>query len=243
MKIISNFRDYYDHVAFRYGGGDPKIVYVRPFLDTGGDVVEKINDFRLLRRGQKVNSPISNSEYIDIVGDIQRIYYHRQDPDPVEAEITGLVIGNIFFLLMKRCWGPSDKVFHTLGDNDLAEIEKKFEKRYYYWGDKPNTKHFVNHKDDTLIDLCRFVGRPVFTFSLSSPHRYENVIFSKKCPNLGDLGIGKYITDEEMYQHLSYFVGNLIKTSPDMMPEYVVADKDKILQHGFDYKTSFRNVK
>ena len=32
MKIKSTFKDYYDHVAHIYGGGDPKCVYVRmPF--------------------------------------------------------------------------------------------------------------------------------------------------------------------------------------------------------------------
>ena len=41
MRIISKFRDYYDSIAHIYGGGDPKIVYVRddivaPTVSSGG---------------------------------------------------------------------------------------------------------------------------------------------------------------------------------------------------------------
>ena len=244
MKIISNFRDYYDHVAFRYGGGDPKIVYLRPYIDNKGDKIEQIFDRQLIRKGQKINSSIINNKYtdiIDIIDSIQRIYYHWGSPEPVEAEVAGLVIGNIFFLLMKRHWNKADTMFHIINNDDLTEIEEKFDKKIYWR--KPDTKCLVNHTDDSLIEMCKFVGKPVFIFRLLPQKRCEYVKFYKECPRLGELGIGKYITDEKMYQHLSYFVGNLIKPSPDMMPEPIVTDKDKIIEHGFDYKTSFRNVK
>jgi len=29
MKIISPFKDYYDWIAGKYGGGDPRMVYTR----------------------------------------------------------------------------------------------------------------------------------------------------------------------------------------------------------------------
>ena len=29
MKIISKFKDYYDFIGRKYGGGDPKVVYKR----------------------------------------------------------------------------------------------------------------------------------------------------------------------------------------------------------------------
>src|SRR5579859_3637473 len=32
MKIISGWKDYYDHVAHQFGGGDPKVRYERDFV-------------------------------------------------------------------------------------------------------------------------------------------------------------------------------------------------------------------
>ena len=45
MKIISKFKDYYDHVAYMYGGGDPKIIYDRKPIKfiKDGDIYDTLN--------------------------------------------------------------------------------------------------------------------------------------------------------------------------------------------------------
>jgi len=217
MKIISNYRDYYDHQAHIYGGGDPKIVYIRN---------HKHKDVPDLDIGEWVHK----CETVGILRSVYMLWYDsRKDFIP---DVRGIVIGDIFFGQIK----DSEKSdYRMLQDKD---VHRKYSDN---WQPKNKAKlsDFINHVDSTLIDLCKFINIPVFMFNV-----YRNTItIDKNCPNLGKLGVASYISAEQMYQDLSYFIGNKMKDSPDMMKEVVVDDKYKIIGHGFDYKSSFRNRK
>jgi hypothetical protein len=45
----------------------------------------------------------------------------------------------------------------------------------------------------------------------------------------------------QMYQELSYFMGNTIKEHPDTEPPVEVSNNCKIINAGFDLKQSFRH--
>lgn len=64
-----------------------------------------------------------------------------------------------------------------------------------------------------------------------------------KTPRLKDLGLSSLYPAEALYQDIAYFVGNVLHPSPDLAPPVFIADKDKIVQYGFDLKQSFRHRK
>jgi len=217
VKIISNFKDYYDYIPHLSGGGDPKIVFVRPRVNHdlpdrvdlssfGGEIFRKIcqlNDFL----GQDYSSQLV------VVGD--RIFYFTMyDP------------------LLKPELKERDYLIIT------KTIIDKAGSRYGRYKSKFYLPDLINHQDSDLIALCKHIGHPVF--SLFSSGRGSEWEVGEVAPNLGNLGIASYIDAEIMYQNLSYFVGNLMHDSPDISPPVELSNRDRILKHGFDLKTSFR---
>jgi len=231
MIIKSNFRDYYDHIAHIYGGGDPKIVYVRPYKQNIADQIDIRREFiRYAQQGHRYYTTLDDQwkTRCDSVGNAYDLYGSyfdgRNDYNP---EVRGIVVGDIFFTQIKM---KSDEPYRLVKKSDIKEP------KYSWWGKGPQYSDYINHKDETLIALCRIVGSPVFMFNT-----YRNsIIIHDMTPKLGEIGVASFISANEMYQHLSYFVGNVMKESPDMMPEIKIDDKYKIMGHGFDLKTSFR---
>jgi len=214
MKIISNFKDYYDFQAHIYGGGDPKICYIRNHKHID------VPDLDIREWEHKCVS-------VDILRDVYMLWYDSRKA--FIPEVRGIVVG--------------DRIFGQIKDSDKSEYrmlrEEDIKKKYSdNWQPKNKRKltDFINNVDGTLIDLCKHINIPVFMFNV-----YRNtIIIDKNCPNLGKLGIAGYIPAEQMYQGLSALICSKMKDSPDTMPIVNISDRTKIECHGFDYKTSFR---
>ena len=221
MKIISNFRDYYDYVPHLYGGGDPKIVFVRPRLNINRVARVDLTSFdemafkRINILGRYLTG--RNNSYksqLLIAGD--RIFYYTKY-EPVNPKLWE----NTYSLITQKV------------------IDKVFNERFSWREEARNPKlaSFINHQDKHFIDLCRHVGRPVFSLFSGNGGDWK---VGEISPNLGEMGVASFIEAEDMYQNLSYLVGNLMKDSPDISPPVELSDKHRILKHGFDLKTSFR---
>ncbi len=230
MRIITDFKDYYDHIAYQYGGGDPKIVYIRPHIHNKnigflGNLDIKSEYFY---RENKYRISIDGVECSESIGQAFSLYSKFYDGRNVyNPQVRIIIVGDIIFTQIKM---TEKENYRMITEDDIKSSK-------HTWGrTRRNLKEMVNYSDPKFVDLCRHFGLPVFMFNLEK----NNVYLDENCPNLGKLGIPKYIPDFMMYQHLSYFVGNVIKESPDMMPPVKVTDKDKILGHGFDVRTSFR---
>lgn len=225
MRIISNYRDYYDYIAHKYGGGDPKIIYVRPYKlkyvpDMGGIKFERTK--RAEFYGEKYKSKSLRN-----IKELYKRYYNND----LDIDIRGIIVGDIFFTQIRK--KPNGN-FRLLQEKDLRNKETS---KYRFLYKKLELINLVNSKDEDLLDVCKKVGLPVFMFNVLKNYDFE---IDENMPNLGNIGVASFITASEIYQHLSYFIGNRMKDCPDMMPEIKVTDKDKIIGHGFDYKTSFR---
>ena len=69
------------------------------------------------------------------------------------------------------------------------------------------------------------------------------IVIDKNIPILQEYGINHYIQPEQLYQDIAYYVSNKMVTSPDLEVHDNMTDKEKIVQHGFDLKQSFRHRK
>jgi hypothetical protein len=106
------------------------------------------------------------------------------------------------------------------------------------WGALFDYAYFVSQgeeRDAGLVEWSRLLGAPVFTF--------DDRDVDTNVPILAHIGMPALRSAEWMYQDLSYFVGNLLRESPDVKPPVEVSDKDKIVEHGFDLRQSFRHRK
>jgi len=232
MIIRSRFKDYYDFVAGTYGGGDPRIVYVRDRIEPldrgmfGGVPMET------WKRVQVDQAPISDPA-VPIWGQ-------------QEFTLRCLVIAGKGYLLYR----PGSPFLRTRDLNGLRVvepqfIEKKIKLRYHWEAKKWLDSVLEWHGKETkaLVELCRLVKAPVFVIE-SIERAYKGkvaIAIYGQCPILNNLGIPALIPPTEMYQTLAYFMGNLMHVSPDKAPPVEVSNEQKILKGGFDTRWSFRH--
>jgi hypothetical protein len=219
MRIKSPFKDYYDHVAFQYGGGDPKIVYPRVRLADRDPEYGCIT--MLYPEGLKGIPSLPG-------------YFWKQS----EFDFKWLAITGKLYLIVREYSITGDKPWSVYREGIFQKLDSLLiqprwhEARYEY-------SNWVGRSCDKLIPIHRALKAPVFYISQSlGPYGVEGDV-----PNLGDLGIAALISPEQIYQDLSYFMGNIINESPDLMPEAKppMTDKERVLSHGFDIKKSFRH--
>jgi hypothetical protein len=210
MKIKSKFKDYYDFVGHKYGGGDPNVVYPRTRIT--------VNHQPLIIAEYKVQDlPNHRNYYNDLPG----------------VNFKMLAIAGKYFMLICENTHEYDQKWEVW--NDVKHAKYNF---------KNISKRSVNVFDNELVSLSKEVGHPVFIYY----HHFDSKVgrclaVESACPILQDYGIDKVIPPEQMYQDLAYFIGNTMKDSPDTTPPVQIDNKDRIVQHGFDLKQSFRHRK
>ena len=216
MKIISKFRDYYDPIAHTYGGGDPKIRYERlKIKNTGPFEFPSIAEPLSIR----FNRELSNK-------------YHSR------LLIVGERVYSVFYAspvgLHADCFLPDTE--HEIIVKGTTPAWKKESGKFYY-------------KSPHAIELCKLVGQPVFWFI----QRYDGKgkhfveVVGENCwdkpiaPQLHKIkNFAKLYPADQIYQDLSYVLGNLMHTPPDDNPPVQVDEKVRFQKKGFGSKTSFR---
>jgi hypothetical protein len=228
MVIKTDFKDYYDYIAHIYGGGDPRIIYLRPHRKKMGD--DKIG-FLYKRR---ISSKISD-EYLPLTIAKYFLTYEKNSTNEAN-KVSIIVVGDIYFTFIKN---KEDKERRLINEKDIKRVLER--ERWFFNTEIKNLRVYdVNNvKYPKFVELCRKIDTPVFNINI---HR-DFASIDEYCPILGKSEIPAYISAQDMYQNLSYFIGNTMKLSPDTVPPVVVADKYKIVGHGFDLKTSFRGTK
>ena len=233
MRIISRFKDYYDHVAHVYGGGDPKIVYARKNLREPEGVIPGFGgyfpDLRFLARTE-LHVPY-------IFGLRSERYWHPADSKWASCYGSYLCVAGKVFLLIAN--GSADPVFYKSLDG-AEDYVKNVRAVQHMFDQFDGTKVFPE-----MVELCRKVDAPVFRFTVHHAPRDASdgqrlVSIKSEVPVLSTMGLAKFYPAETIYQDLSYFMGNTIHGSPDLDPPTKVSDKDRLVQRGFDVKTSFR---
>jgi hypothetical protein len=220
------FKDYYDWVATKYGGGDPRIVYARTRLKP------------LPRPGELEKPLLVQTKHAP--PSPEHLRYEKYGAPPVKSWAL-LVIAGKLYLISK----PILDLSTSISNYQLEPLEDpdKGKRNYYSW--RPRDVEF-GVEYPWLIELCQEVGHPVFVIgSVQHGWRKEEtqVHISPQCPILGEIGLAKIISAEQMYQDLSYFVGNRMHKSPDIEPPVELSNRQRIIKAGFDLVKSFRHRK
>jgi hypothetical protein len=221
MKIISNFKDYYDFVAHTYGGGDPLNVWVRK--DNLSPIFGiKVKDTGLCNKSWEKKGEscwqmgfcvLNGKAYPRVRKGIRDENWIRNEINPYTYEPWKILKANHPF------------IDFYLKHNNIRYSSLRAEEQIESW---------LNPKESAqLIEVSRQVKQPTFVM-------LNRDSVDGELPRLGKLGFAALFSSEQAYQNLSQFVGSYLRESPDINPPVTVSNQDRILQHGFDLKKSFR---
>ena len=214
MKIISRFKDYYDHQAHIYGA-DELIVYPRTEIHPGDFTFEV-------------------ETKTDIVTDHMRTLLHTD-----RLGVDFLVVGGRVFPIHGRVY---DREYGLVTKDHPVMVDAATQYRgYYKLATHRALEYFLEEKpeSDAVMQLCREVGHPVFMIlGVHFTHRTKTFTYMIDCklPNLGKIpGFPGLYPAQQIYQDLSaYFAPG----EPVIAPP---SDLEKVTQHGFDKRVSFRH--
>jgi hypothetical protein len=215
MVIQSKFKDYYDYVAHRYGGGDPRIVYQRKRIET-----TKVEMRECILPALDQVIPLYST-------------------DKIPLEFAFLVVAAAPYLLVRAAdyrW----KGLEGYRITNPRALDSQARPRYW----RLPSWEWIGQPSKNLLELSRLIGAPVFVVTdlpWYSPREGVTVQVDELCPVLKELGMPALISPEQMYQQLAYFMGNTMHPSPDTQPPVEVSNRDKIVAAGFDLQQSFRN--
>jgi hypothetical protein len=212
MKIISKHTDYYDWVANRYGGGDPRLVYNRKNIETTS---------------------------VRIFGNIPHEPAMRYVKDRSRWDKKWCCVCGKLYLLVspegKNEWTLIDKnspVFLNLlilfWDKEEKEID-------YYLGRKCEGVDVIAKR----LKLPVFCIASIKGSIIPGSSAEQTVGIEPEVPCLRDLGFQRLIPAEQMYQEISMYLANVRSTERDL-PPLGISNNERLRQRGFDKKTSFR---
>ena len=210
MIITSDYKDYYDYVQYIHG-----------YNKSGKEYVRK--DF------------VENAEY--------HIPYYFVLPYWEYSYKTGMFLnpinGNKCYTSVLLIGEKSHVIVeeHFQVDGNICDSKTIHVVNYNHKFCKINCvnklMYQISKNSIKNIEICRKLKSPVVKFIVHQ----EYLLVENKIPRLGEIGFGKIYPAEEIYQDLSYFIDNVMYIEEKNI---IMSDKEKVVSHGFDLKSSFR---
>ena len=220
MKIISPFKDYYDWVAGKYGGGDPRLVYKRTKIEGKNTKDRAWHDI------------VSGRWY-----PLSTINADRYRQGKSMYGFNVLIFCGRQYLVVKI--DGATNIFSEEKHPDLWEILNRTPKGIAsLLVEHTSIDFYLGKQTQFAENLCKQYDQPVLLI-------VDNLgaTVSNRIPVLQDVGFASVMSAEQCYQEISHFLGNVLRESPDTKPPVEINDKYKIIGAGFDTKTSFRHRK
>ena len=239
MRLISNFKDYYDGVQV-LGGHDDTLLYRR------------ITETLSLAKYQG-NTEAQQVEAL-VVAKIPKCDA-KDDEFHLERVIVG-VCGKLYLGVRHKVYidgtYPAKYDIKYYYDSEILkknfpDFTKKKTHRYSWWSsDKHDTYPQLGLFTDNCDDLFVRLGVPVFIIDAVAElgkNQWNNDVFNGlliKNPSLKSFEFYKVLADYQIYQELEMYLGNVLVTRDEIT---VMTDKQKVSSHGFDPKYGFRTRK
>lgn len=212
MRIISNFKDYYDG----FMDHDRKDPFVRVWVRNYAEDIE-VSKYKL--------------EAFD-----ERLFWFNHD------RIFGrylILAGKVYPLVIKTIWnayGANGEETYYNAD-DLIKSYKEVSP----WQQESIRKFFKQYPDMTSLCL-ELKTPLILIYEENLFWDRSGSTFRKVCinPNLKSLQFNKVMGSAQLYQLLDYMVSNVMVD--DKSPHGIQTDIEKVEAHGFDKIKSFRNM-
>jgi hypothetical protein len=224
MLIVSKTHDYYDPVG-KSKGVDKTIVYRR--------AEEEIKD----EKTKKVVREFNLFSYTDTR------YSFRRNNALQGVNMSMAIIGfcGKFFPVMKYAWQNPKSVSYSPEVQfiyDLAKIQgliKLARERVYF---PRNVSYDELVRSPALKTFYESFRCPVVQFGVFDHYESNIVILN---PILKDIDFMKVVDPYTAFQEIEMYISGFLGAPPK--PMVSISDKDRLLAHGFDAKTSFRKPK
>jgi len=238
MRLISNFKDFYDGVQAL--GHDDALQYRR--------IAETFS----LAKYQ--GNPEAKQVEALAVAKMPKCDA-KDDKNHLERVIVG-VCGKLYLGVRHKVYisgtYPAKYDIKYYYDSEILkknfpELTKVKTHRYSWWtsqNDDPCPQ--LGLFDDNCDELFVRLGVPVFVIDAVGElgkNQWNNDVFNGllvKNPSLKSFEFYKVLADYQIYQELEMYLGNVLVTR-DEIP--VMTDKQKVSSHGFDEKYGFRTRK
>lgn len=245
MHIQSRFSDYYDYVEYLYTpeGGDPENTYDRRIKVSNASVVGCIpplpqpipRSFPPTREQLKVRSQSNDWTFF-----------------PWRFKWC-FVAGKLYLTVCEANYNVDHRGEGPGGNSQKFRLLTPHHPGMKYlrdgasWRSKKVGADFLKPwPSEALYSVAKEAG-PVFMINWPEQLEYYHgqgkylyrVHLADQVPNLGQLGFASVIPAEQMYQNIAMYMSQS-KENPDSQPPAFVSDKDRLVQKGFDLKTSFR---
>lgn len=245
MKIISQFKDFYDYKVAKYGL-DEKLVFDRrnpvvvheKTLIPEGKLEEDDSDTLALHSVLYIgNNPVH------IFGTKNKIYTHFDLVDEKSLDTSYYYYENVYF---KFNDGKTLKINTEFirGKNFLDILKEKRKSNPLSIGEFNYVCHYVKPDDEKISNWDQLSTKPIILIqrfydeNIKVPRKTAQRILREQIyinPPLNKMGL--YIDPDWVWQSLVEFLSAL-KTETEQSPE--MANDLKIQSKGFDRKTSFR---
>lgn len=242
MRIKSKFKDYYDYIAHRYGGGDPRVVYIRGMVGGGFGP-----------RGNRSNSDLWKRLYRDAksVHPVFQHWFFYEDSGQQTSGHPRVVIDRALLIVAGRCFPligtprpPSKGGMAWCIDTWMMANRTRRFPPFRRSRKTPVLLPEFGIESQPWIEFCQVAQAPVFILrSCFRTWEVDDIGIEPMVPTLAYLGLPALMSAEDVYQQIAYYVGNVCRESPDIRPPVEVRNRDKIVGHGFDPVTSFRSMK
>jgi hypothetical protein len=245
MRIISKWRDYYDHVQKDMGGGDPKVLYFRDIVipdriwedstHTAQDErVPSAMTFHLPDEISTWRNAVKHTHRFQALIVLGKLYFLEWIGVPDVRSITGAYTA-------VKDWHVTERPIYNDHMGSIRAWVVMEERDPYRRTRRPDTRKIENldvipqgQFSRNLVSLSRHVKAPVFRVD-------DTMHVQGRCPNLGELGFVQYYSAQQLYQELAMFLTNVLVPYRD--PPSRMTDIEKVSAHGFDRKQSFRHRK
>lgn len=264
MKIISKFTDFYEYDSYRYGEPAPTPVWKR--VDNGEHIDNKICKYIYEKyfvhnlsynRWKFYTTPNSILLKQTVVGIYPYVYYVPEiniyklikgilRPGQQNYELIYTIYGEEFIECLKTK-GFINEIFNSLNINiKNFLIENCVENKIIKFDKKINTIY----KERNLFDIDNFVtedkelfnkiGDPIFVATQNDYNNNRYIDIHTNCNLLETSFLKSYpniLVERDIYTELENFIW-----SKTQEPEANPSNETRIVNAGFDLKTSFRNM-
>ncbi len=217
MRIISNFKDYYDQGAVY--GVDMGNVFAR----VNRDGILRHNDIRLL---------IGNTQAQEYGKEMWQVL--TLDEGTVRRRLVGFC-GKVYVMFEYSAYKSQKPIqFYTMSEmmiflteNNLFMCAKN--RPYQYRARKRDDEHRIIENDE----LFKKIGSPIFYITTDFTAYWY--------PRLSDFSFYKVKEPREAFSEIEQYNINVLRATDPSME--TITDMVRLEQHGFDKKQSFRHRK
>jgi len=218
MRIISKIKDFYDYVSYEFSDKDDDIVF-----DRRNSIIITKNDIASFLR---LNDYEKKTYYSDV------------------SNYLIFQVGCLFFLIEVYDVEYKDVIYCGVKQKEFSNYKMKILSKWRNYNNKSVMNFYKLHRyfyyktDNQFVDYAK-------NEILSEDDKMKNAGYTNikdKVFILNETGLASIIDPKEIYLALDEYFSSLI-TDREKRESVGITNNEKIVNHGFDKKISFRNVK